>query len=259
MKLRTLIADDEPLARDRLRALLSAHEEIELVGECRNGREVVEQLKTQSVDLLFLDIEMPGNTGFDVVDQIGLARIPLTVFVTAHHNYAVKAFEVHALDYLTKPIESSRLEATLVHVRERTNSKAAVLTQEAFQAVMTSLGSTVAPRVGSIPSVCLFQMAAKDFLRRCWRHRMDRSLSDYYACLHVGARSFMLRETMKELAQTLDPKRFVRIHRSAIVNVEKVREILREGRSEGVIVMSTGQRLKMSKAGWQALLAANRT
>jgi two-component system LytT family response regulator len=257
VKLRTLIADDEPLARDRLRALLSADEEIELVGECRNGREVVEQLKTQAVDLLFLDIQMPGNTGFDVIDQIGLARMPLTVFVTAHHKYAVKAFEVHALDYLTKPIEPSRLGATLVHVRERINSKTAVLTQEVFQAVMTSLGSTMALRV-EYPKRLLVPNGTKDSFVDIGDIEWIEA-SDYYACLHVGARSFMLRETMKELAQTLDPKRFVRVHRSAIVNVEKIREILREGRSEGMVVMSGGQRLKMSKAGWQALLAANRT
>jgi two-component system LytT family response regulator len=159
MKLRTLIADDEPLARDRLKALLSAEEEIELIGECRNGREVVEQLKTQAVDLLFLDIQMPGNTGFDVIDQIGLARMPLTVFVTAHHKYAVKAFEVHALDYLTKPVEPSRLGETLVHVRERINSKAAVLTQEKFQAVMASLGNPTLER--SIPNACLSLTASR--------------------------------------------------------------------------------------------------
>lgn len=257
MKLRTLIADDEPLARDRLKALLSAEEEIELIGECRNGREVVEQLKTQAVDLLFLDIQMPGNTGFDVIDQIGPARMPLTVFVTAHHKYAVKAFEVHALDYLTKPVEPSRLGETLVHVRERINSKAAVLTQEKFQAVMASLGNPAVPRT-EYPKRLLVPNGVKDSFIDVGDIEWIEA-SDYYACLHVGARSFMLRETMKDLAQTLDPKQFVRIHRSAIVNVEKVREILREGRSEGMVVMAGGQRLKMSKAGWQALLAANRT
>ncbi|MEI9981656.1 MAG: LytTR family DNA-binding domain-containing protein [Edaphobacter sp.] len=256
MKLRTLIADDEPLARDRLKALLAAEDEIELAGECRNGREVVEHLKTQAVDLLFLDIQMPGNTGFDVIDQIGSARMPLTVFVTAHHHYAVKAFEVHALDYLTKPIEPLRLRATLARVRERVHSKAAVLTQEAFQAVMTSLGRTAASDI-DYPRRLLVPNGTKDSFVDVGEIEWIEA-SDYYACLHVGARSFMLRETMKELAQTLDPKRFVRIHRSAIVNVEKVREIVRDGRSDGVVVMSGGQRLKMSKVGWQALLAANR-
>lgn len=257
MKLRTLIADDEPLARDRLKALLATEEEIELIGECRNGREVVEQLKTQAVDLLFLDIQMPGNTGFDVIDQIGPARMPLTVFVTAHHKYAVKAFEVHALDYLTKPVEPSRLEETLVRVRERIDSKAAVLTQEKFQAVMASLGNPAIPHA-EYPKRLLVPNGVKDSFVDVGEIEWIEA-SDYYACLHVGARSLMLRETMKDLAQTLDPKQFVRIHRSAIVNVEKVREILREGRSEGMVVMAGGQRLKMSKAGWQALLAANRT
>ncbi len=113
MKLKALIADDEPLARERLRYLLSRDEEIEIVGECRNGKEVVAALKENPVDLLFLDIEMPGANGFHVIEEVGLAHMPLTVFVTAHNQYAVKAFEIHALDYLTKPVEPERLQASV--------------------------------------------------------------------------------------------------------------------------------------------------
>jgi two-component system, LytTR family, response regulator len=109
MKVTTLIADDEPLARERLRYLLGSDGEIEIAGECRNTREVVSELKSKEVDLLFLDIQMPGQAGFAVFEELGSARMPLTVFVTAHTQYAVKAFDVRALDYLTKPIEPERL------------------------------------------------------------------------------------------------------------------------------------------------------
>ena len=129
MKLTALIADDEPLARERLRLLLANDEDVDIAGECRNGREVIEALKQKRHDVLFLDIEMPGSSGFEVVEQVGAANMPITVFVTAHNHYAVKAFEVHALDYLTKPVEPERLRAALVRVKERIAADAALMTQ----------------------------------------------------------------------------------------------------------------------------------
>src|SRR5215469_773119 len=123
MKLKALIADDEPLARERLRFLLAEEEDIEITGECRNRREVIAALKEGSFDVLFLDIEMPGGSGFDIIDEVGIARIPVTVFVTAHNHYALKAFDVRALDYLTKPVEPERLKATVGRVRERVASQ----------------------------------------------------------------------------------------------------------------------------------------
>ncbi|MFT4113958.1 LytR/AlgR family response regulator transcription factor, partial [Silvibacterium sp.] len=139
MKLRALIADDEPLARERLRFLLAAHEEVEIAGECRNGREVAAALQGGPVDVLFLDIEMPGRGGFEVLErmaeQMDTARTPVTVFVTAHPQFALRAFEVQALDYLTKPVEAERLGATLAHVRERIAAHRALATQEQLRAV----------------------------------------------------------------------------------------------------------------------------
>ena len=129
MKLKTLIADDEPLARERLRFLLSSDDEIEIAGECRNGREVIAALKERRIDVLFLDIQMPGGGGFEVIEQFGPAHMPVTVFVTAHNQYAVQAFEVKALDYLTKPVEPERLRATLAQVKERIASSAALSTR----------------------------------------------------------------------------------------------------------------------------------
>jgi two-component system, LytTR family, response regulator len=256
MKLRTIIADDEPLARERLKLLLAQDEQIAVTGECRNGREVVSTLKREPVDLLFLDIQMPGNNGFEVIEQIGAVHMPLTVFVTAHNQYALKAFEVHALDYLTKPVEPERLQVALAHVKERIASKAALLTQEQFKSLLASFESGSVKRQEH-PTRLLVHTGTKDSFVNVDDIEWIEA-ADYYACLHVGTKGFMLRETIKQLANTLDPKKFVRIHRSIIVNVDQVREIFREGRSEGSVVLTSGQRLRMSKAGWQSLLAVGR-
>jgi two-component system LytT family response regulator len=255
MKIKALIADDEPLARERLSFLLSGQEEVEVAGECRNGKEVIAALKKNRFDVLFLDIQMPGRSGFEVIEQIGPAQMPVTVFVTAHNEYAVQAFEVHALDYLTKPVELERLQATLVRVRERIASQAALITHEQMKSVLSSLENGGVPRQ-DFPRRLLVHNGAKDSFVNV--NEIDWiEAADYYACLHVGAKSFMLRETIKELSNTLDSAKFVRIHRSVIVNVEQVSEIFREGQSEGSVVLKNGQRLRMSKAGWQSLLAVS--
>jgi len=257
MKLKALIADDEPLARVRLRFLLSSDEEIEITGECRNGKEVVAALREAHADVLFLDIQMPGKGGFEAIEQIGTAQMPVTVFVTAHNQYAVQAFEVHALDYLTKPVEPERLRATLVRVKERIASQAALMTQEQLKLALAGIESSSSLR-REYPRRLLVPNGSKDSFVNVNDIEWIEA-ADYYSCLHVGTKNLMLRETIKQLANTLDPQRFVRIHRSVIVNVDQVREIFREGRSEGSVVLMNGQRLKMSKAGWQSLLAVSRT
>jgi two-component system LytT family response regulator len=257
MKLRALIADDEPLARERLRFLLSRESDVEIAAECRNGREVLAALKDSHsrADVLFLDIQMPGRAGFEVIDEVGPARMPITVFVTAHNHYAVRAFEVHALDYLTKPVEAERLAATLARVRERLASQKALFNQEQFKAALAAIESDRVPR-RAYPTRLVIPNGVRDSVVQVadidW---IDAA--DYYSCLHVGTKSLMLRETIKQLADTLDPAKFVRIHRSVIVNVDRVSEICREGRSEGSVLLANGQRLRMSRAGWQSLLAVN--
>src|ERR1700744_1738919 len=139
MKLKTILADDEPLARERLRFLLSADADFAIAAECRNGKEVVTALKADRFDVLFLDIEMPGADGFEILEQIGEAHAPATVFVTAHNHYAVRAFEVHALDYLTKPVEPERLKATLARIKERMTLEAARMTQEQLQSALRAV------------------------------------------------------------------------------------------------------------------------
>jgi two-component system LytT family response regulator len=256
MTLKTLIADDEPLARERLRFLLAGHKEVEIVAECRNGREVVDALRDTKIDLLFLDIQMPARDGFEVIEQVGAQHMPATVFVTAHNHYAVQAFEVNALDYLTKPVEPERLQATLDRVKERVDSNAALAAHQSLRTVLESLTGGVQP-TKEYPRRLLVHHGAKDSFVNVNDIEWIEA-ADYYSCLHVGARTFMLREPIKQLANTLDPAKFVRIHRSVIVNVDQVREIFREGQSEGSVVLINGQRLRMSKSGWQSLLAVSR-
>lgn len=254
MKLQALIADDEPLARERLRFLLSGDAEIEIAGECRNGREVIAALKDRAYDVLFLDIQMPGGSGFDIVEQVGIARMPVTVFVTAHNHYALKAFDVHALDYLTKPVEPERLNASLARVKEQIASQSALQMQEHLKSLLTALSDGSRAKK-EYPRRLIVPNGQKDSFVNVDEIEWIEA-ADYYACLHVGSKTYMLRETIKQLAETLDPRKFVRVHRSAIVNIAQVREILRSGRSEGWIQLASGHRLKMSKTGWDALLAA---
>jgi len=256
MKLKAMIANDEPLARERLRLLLSGDEDIVITAECRSGREVVQALRADSIDVLLLDIQMPGSTGFEVIEQIGASHMPVIVFVTAHNHYALKAFEVHALDYVTKPIEPERLQATLARVKERIASKSALMAQEQLKSFFDNMTQNSSQPM-KYPRRLLVHNGTKDVLVPVDEVEWIEA-ADYYSCLHVGSKNFLLREPIKQLAASLDPARFVRVHRSAIVNINHVREIVREGRSEGAIVLHSGHRLRMSKVGWQSFLAATR-
>jgi two-component system LytT family response regulator len=195
---------------------MSGEAEIEIAGECRNAREVVSHLKSKPVDLLFLDIQMPGKTAFAIFEEIGSARMPLTVFVTAHPQYAVNAFDLQALDYLTKPIELPHLKTTLTLVKERLISEAALATRETLTSVLANLENKSSatekyPRRFLVPNGSKNSFVAVNDIE--WIEA-----ADYYSCLHVGASTFLLRETIKQLENILDPEKFVRIHRSAIVN-----------------------------------------
>jgi two-component system, LytTR family, response regulator len=254
--LRTVIADDEPLARERLRLLLEPNTDIEVVAECRNGTETVTALKAHDTDLLFLDIQMPGKDGFEVIEEIGLPNMPMTVFVTAHNEYAVEAFEVHALDYLVKPIERERLESALTRVKKRAKLEEAFAAREeissALQALRTAAGQPTYPqrflaKNGNTESV----ISVNDIE---WIEA-----ADYYACLHVAGKTHLLRESIRDLETKLNPSKFVRLHRSAIVNIEHVREIHRDGRTEGWVLLSTGERVRLNKKGWQKLTAMSGT
>jgi two-component system LytT family response regulator len=198
-KIRVLVADDEPLARRGVRQLLAPHADIEVVGESRNGPETLRALEALSPDLLFLDAQMPEMDGFEVLHARGAAKMPAVVFVTAYEQYAVRAFEARALDYLVKPLNVERFEAMLGRVRERLQMKEAA----ERLVVSTSTGHLVIP------------VAEIDWI----------GAEDYYVCLHAGGKEYLLRESLASLEERLDARRFVRVHRSAIVQVDRVREV----------------------------------
>lgn len=253
MTVKTLIADDEPLACKRLRQLLAAHSDIEVIEECRNGNEVVSALKAKSIDLVFLDIQMPGNTGFEVIETVGIMHMPLTVFVTAYNVYAVQAFEVHALDYLIKPISPERLEAAVAHVRERIAANSALTVKAQLNSLLQN-ASVAYSNSSRYPERLLIPNGSEDTF--VVTSEIDWiEAADDYACIHIGSKVFMLRETIRQLEASLDPRRFVRVHRSAIVNISQVSKILRDGRADGWLILTNGKRIKMSKIGWQNLMA----
>jgi two-component system LytT family response regulator len=254
MKLRTLVADDEPLARERLKLLLASDREIEISGECRNGNEVVDTLKSTPIDLLFLDIEMPGSSGFEVIEEVGLPKMPLTVFVTAHNQFAVEAFAVHALHYLVKPVERERLEEALSRVKERVQLQEAFAARQEIYSVLKALQPpAVRP---SYPERLLAKNGTKDSVVVVSDIEWIEA-ADSYVCLHVAGKTHLLRESIKALETKLDPNKFVRLHRSAIVNIGHVREIHRDGRADGWVLLSTGERVRMNRTGWQKLIALN--
>jgi two-component system, LytTR family, response regulator len=251
MTLRTVIVDDEPLARELLTVLLADHEEIQIVATCPNGREAIAYLQSEPVDLLFLDVQMPKVSGFDVVEQVGLRHLPPTIFVTAHHEHAVRAFDVHAVDYLTKPVNPARLAMALDRVREKIAAQTALMTQEQLSAVLNGLrNSTEKPT--SYLSRFLVKDGVKEILLPVAKIDWIEA-AEYYCCLHTNGHRYMVRETVTDLTGKLDPNQFVRIHRSSIVNLNQIREIYREGPLDGSIVLTNGKTLRMSKAGRQKL------
>lgn len=251
MSLRTVIVDDEPLARDFLRLLLAEHRDIEIVAQCQNGQEAVSYLQSKPADLLFLDVQMPEMGGFDVIETLGLRQLPPIVFVTAYQEHAIRAFDVHAVDYLTKPVDAERLATALDRVREKIAGNAALLTQEQFAAVLS--GIRTGENSKSYVSRFLVRDGEKEILLST--EKIDWvEAAEYYCCLHAGGRSYTLRETMLDLSERMDPRQFVRIHRSTIVNLDRIREIYREGSAQGSVRLTDGQVLRMSKAGRERLM-----
>jgi len=251
MTLRTVIVDDEPLARDLLGALLAEHEDIQIVAKCQNGREAISCLQSTPLDLLFLDVQMPNIDGFDVLERVGLQHLPPTVFVTAYQEHAVRAFDVHAVDYLTKPVDAERLATALKRVREKIAARIALLTQEQLTVMLNGLRNAISESK-SYASRFLVRDGEKETLVSA--ENIDWiEAADYYTCLHVSGRRYMLREPIGDLAQKLDPRQFIRVHRSSIVNLDRIREVYRDGHADNSIVLKDGQRLKMSKAGRQKL------
>ena len=252
MQLRALIVDDEPLARDLLRSMLGSSGDVTVVGECTNGDDVVEALQDGSINLLFLDVQMPEMNGFDVVEEIGAENLPPTIFVTAFQEHAVRAFDVQAIDYLTKPIVPERLGKALQRVREKLDKQTARLTQEQLTALLESVRVQSGP-----PRPYAVRLLVRDGNKEILVpvSEIDWIEADaYYSRLHVNGKHYLLRETIADLSDKLDPTSFVRVHRSSIVNVERIREVYREGRTDSSLVLKSGSVLKMSKQGRQRLI-----
>jgi len=241
-KLRTLIVDDEELARKVLRELLTAHDEIEIVAECKNGLEAVKSVAEHKPDLLFLDVQMPKLTGFDVLELIGTELS--VIFVTAYDEYAMKAFEVHAIDYLLKPVGKDRLAAALQRVSVRSKEK---LPAPAELTAASRPAGQFAERlvVKDGTRVTLIPVAKLDYAEA----------QDDYVALASEGKKHLKQQTIASLEATLDPKQFVRVHRSYVVNLERVTRIEPYGKDSRVAVLSIGVRLPVSRAGYSRLQA----
>jgi two-component system LytT family response regulator len=237
-EIRVLVADDEPLARRGVRQLLAPHRDLTVVGEARNGAETLTALDALSPDLLFLDVQMPEMDGFEVLRARGVDRMPAVVFVTAHDQFAVRAFEAHALDYLVKPLHVDRFEAALERVRERLR-----LVQAAGMAARLTalLEAEKSERERSAVEWLVVPIAAGELVIPV--AEIDWiGADDYYACLHVGAKSHLLRESLASLEMRLDPRRFARVHRSAIVQICRIRELRGDE-----VVLRGGMRVAVSR------------
>jgi two-component system LytT family response regulator len=225
-KIRALLVDDEPLARSNLRSLLRHDADIESIAEAGSGAEAVAEIRNTHPDLVFLDVQMPECSGFDVLDILKAEGVlPVIVFVTAYDEYALRAFDAGALDYLLKPFDDSRFALALQRAKERLAAREPAA-PEIPRLTVRSAGHEVYVRIPDIDWV---------------------EAADYYVCLHVGAKSHLLRRSMAELERDLDPHIFCRIHRSTIVNLRRVRGLEVDSAGEYEVILEGGQKLRLSR------------
>jgi len=241
MKARTLIVDDEELARERLRQLLTNQPEIELVGECADGREAVAVIKQQTPDLVFLDIQMPELDGFAVLEAINVEPMPVIVFVTAYDKFALQAFEVHAVDYLLKPFDRERFESALRRAVEQVRHREDGTRAEAQAAVLTGMQAPEKP---------VERLAIKSGGRIVIVKTTDIAwieAAHNYVEVHDEKQAHLLRESISSIEARLPPDKFVRISRSVIINVDRVKELEPLFGGEYTVTLQNGQRLTLSR------------
>lgn len=240
-KIRVLIVDDEALARERIRSLLQGALEIEIVGECSSGFQAVTEIERLNPDLIFLDVQMPELDGFEVIAQLGAASMPTVIFVTAYDSYALKAFEVHALDYLLKPFDRERFEAALeracVQIRNERSNK---LSQK-----LLALLDDIRPENKPIDRLVIKSGGRIFFLKSDEIDWIEAAGN--YVKLHTGSGSHLLRDTMNRIEAQLDGNRFVRIHRSVIVNIERIKELHPLFHGDYSVRLEGGTELTMSR------------
>jgi two-component system LytT family response regulator len=240
-KVRALIVDDEPLARRRVRRLLAADPEVEVVGDCSNGREAIAAIDARSADLVFLDAQMPEVDGFQVLEALNGARVPLIIFVTAYDRYAIKAFEVNALDYLVKPFDRRRFQAAVERAKERLRGDTSGELERRALALLNQL-ETKANHVDRLViksggRVLFLTTSAVDWIEA----------EGKYVRLHIGKESHLLREGIGSLEARLDPKQFLRIHRSTIVNLDRIKQLDPWFNGEYRVLLRDGTLLVLSR------------
>jgi two-component system LytT family response regulator len=243
VKLRVLIVDDEPLAREKLRTLLQKEPDVEIAGECRDGAEAVTAIARITPDLVFLDVQMPEVDGFGVLEALPPRALPAVIFVTAYDRYALKAFEVHALDYLLKPFDRARFQKALFRARaELERDRRGGALDQRLRALLKDLNQKrpYAQRL-------VIREAGRVFFLRVEELDWIEAAGNY-ARLHAGGDTHLMRETMKALETRLDPDRFVRIHRAAIVNLDRVKELRPGFRGEYVVVLKGGREIISSRS-----------
>ena len=276
--IRTMIIDDEPLAREGLRVRLSREEDIEIVGEADDGPSAVERILALQPDLVFLDVQIPGFDGFDVVARTAATYLPTIVFVTAYDRYALRAFEIHALDYLLKPIAHRRFQEALRRARHELDRRGLETSaaraerdgneEDSLSAVADRLRRLLDDREapGATPGKPLSGVEAPRYAARFTVRDGEpyvlvrvadvdwAEASANYVRLHVGPRTYQMRTTMSDLERQLDPAQFTRIHRSAIVNLDRIREIRPEWHGEYEVALVTGATLRLSRGYRDRLL-----
>ncbi|MEO8036474.1 MAG: LytTR family DNA-binding domain-containing protein [Acidobacteriota bacterium] len=237
MTLRVAIVDDEPLARDAIAHLLRDDPEVDVIGDC-SGAEAATLIGRTHPDILFLDVQMPEVDGFALLEQIGPDAVPVVVFVTAYDEYAVRAFEVHALDYVLKPFDDARFSQALRRAKEQARALQRGETDERLASLLRERGRHQERfLVRARDRTVVINSADIDWIEA----------ADYYVSLHVAGKTHLLRETMNDLEKRLDDSKFFRVHRSAIVNINRVREIHSMFRGDCALVLSDGSRVKLSR------------
>ena len=237
--MRVLVVDDEPPARRKLMNFLREEGDVEVVGEAGSGTKAAALIEELEPDVVFLDVQMPGMTGFEVLQTLG-GRVPLIVFVTAYDQYAVKAFEVHALDYLLKPFDRDRLQTCLSRVRDQIGRSAVADLQARMQKLIAeATGRAYATRlmVKHHGRVVFLQIRDVDWIK---------ALANYVE-LHVGAQTYMIRETLNSLEARLDPDSFARVHRSVIVNLDRIKELQPWSHNDYLVILKDGTEIRMSR------------
>jgi two-component system, LytTR family, response regulator len=235
--IRALIVDDEPLARRSIRRFLNRGSGIEIRGECADGESAVDAIRLEKPDLVFLDVQMPEITGFDVIRQIGPEAMPITIFVTAYDKYAVRAFEMNAIDYLLKPFGEQRFAQALKRAKERLAGKVNLDDLRVLLSGLEQAQTDDRLTVSASGRILLINVKDIDWI----------SASGNYAQLHTGNRDYEIRQSLTTLEARLNPRQFVRIHRSTIVNVRRIREIQPWFHGHHLVVLQNGQELRMSR------------